>query len=324
MKIVVLDGHTLNPGDNPWLPIEELGDVTVYPRTEPEDIVSRASGAEIVLTNKTPLTAEILNQLPDLRYIGVLATGFDVVDIEAAGRLGIPVCNVPGYGTNAVAQYVFALILELNHRVHDHDVSVKDGDWARNDDWCYWRSPQVELTGQTMGVVGFGAIGSRVCELAHAFGMRVVVNTRTPKPVPDYAPFSYASIEDVFEQADIVSLHCPLTAENDQFVNSSLLSRMKPDALLINTARGRLINEADLVDALHAHNLRGAALDVVSSEPIAEDNLLLSAPGCLLTPHIAWASLTARQNLMRQAAVNLHGFQQGRPSNVVNEEWLVG
>ncbi|GAB6175387.1 D-2-hydroxyacid dehydrogenase [Desulfobaculum senezii] len=324
MKIVVLDGQTLNPGDNPWLPIEELGDVTVYPRTEPEDIVERAQGARMVLTNKSALTADVIAQLPDMRYIGVLATGFDMVDLEAAGRRGIPVCNVPGYGTNAVAQFVFAMILELNHRVRDHDLSVKDGDWARSEDWCYWRSPQVELTGQTMGVVGFGAIGSRVCELAHAFGMRVLVNTRTPKPVPDYAPFSYASIEQVFEQSDVVSLHCPLTPENEGFVDEALLSRMRPDALLVNTSRGRLINEPDLAAALHAHNLRGAALDVVSHEPIAPDNPLLTAPGCLLTPHIAWASLTARQNLMRQAAANIHAFQQGRPINVVNGDLLVG
>ncbi|NJB69033.1 glycerate dehydrogenase [Desulfobaculum xiamenense] len=322
MKIVVLDGHTLNPGDNPWVPLEELGDVTVYPRTATEDIVPRAQDAEIVLVNKTPLTAETLSQLPNLRYIGVLATGFDVVDLEAAGRRGIPVCNVPGYATNAVAQYVFAMILELDHHIRDHDASVKAGLWAASEDWCFWNTPQIELTGQTMGIIGFGAIGSRVSELAHAFGMKVLACTRTPKPVPDYAPFSYASIEEVFEQADVISLHCPLTADNERFVNADLLSRMKPEALFINTARGRLVDEHALAAALAAGKLRGAALDVVSAEPISSDNPLLSAPGCILTPHIAWASLTARQNLMRQAGANVRAYLAGRPANVVNDTWL--
>jgi len=317
MKIVVLDGYTLNPGDHSWKDVEAFGELTVHKFTEEPDILSRSRGAEIILTNKTPLTAETLEQLPDLKYIGVLATGFNVVDIEAARSRGIPVTNIPTYGTDSVAQFVMALLLELCHHVAHHSDAVRDGAWKRAGQFCFWDFPLIELAGRTMGIIGFGRIGRRVGELAHAFGMKVLAADVYRDNPPDF-PFEWAEIPEVFAKADVVSLHCPQTADNVEMVNRDLLERMKPSAFLINTSRGGLIQEADLAAALEAGTLAGAACDVVSAEPIKDDNPLLSAPNMILTPHIAWATLSARQRLMKTTAENIGAFLEGSPINVVN------
>ena len=329
MKIVVLDGYTLNPGDNPWDEVAALGELVVHDRTAPQQVVERAAGAGIVLTNKTPLTAQDLERLPELRYISVLATGYNIVDTAAAARRGIPVSNVPVYGTDAVAQFVFALLLELCHRVGLHDRLVREGEWTKSGDYSFWKVPLVELAGRTLAVVGFGRIGRRVGELAHAFGMKVLAveppaseppaEAAPPGPAaPEYRPFAWASLEEAFAAADVVSLNCTLTPDNEGMVNATLLRRMKPTAFLINAARGQLVNEADLAQALAAGRLAGAALDVVSGEPIHPDNPLLEAPNCILTPHIAWAALEARRRLMRTTAENIRGFLAGNPQNRVN------
>ena len=332
MKIVVLDGYTLNPGDNPWDEVAALGELLVYDRTAPQEVVGRAAGAEILLTNKTPVTAADLEQLPALRLISVLATGYNIVDVAAAAGRGIPVCNVPVYGTDAVAQFVFALLLELCHRVGLHDQAVREGEWQRSGDFSFWKSPLLELAGRTMVVVGFGRIGRRVGELAHAFGMKVLAvdpaaeraargrdaaGAASPTLRPQH-PFAWAGLEEAFRQADVVSLNCTLTRENEGFVNEGLLRLLKPSAFLVNASRGQLVNETDLARALREGRLAGAALDVVSSEPIRSDNPLLGAPNCILTPHIAWAALEARQRLMRTTAENIRAFLAGKPRNRVN------
>ncbi len=318
MNIVVLDGYTLNPGDNPWTAVEAFGDLKVYDRTAPEDIVERALPADIILTNKTPLTAETLEQLPNLKFISVLATGFNVVDVQAARGRNIPVSNVPVYGTDSVAQFVFALLLELCHHVGDHDKAVKDGRWSSNPDFCFWNTTLVELVGKTMGVVGFGRIGRRVGALANAFGMKVIAYDAMRGDDPDFAPFQWASLEEVFSLSDVVSLHCPQTRENAGFVNQALLQKMQSHAFFINTARGGVVNENDLAEALNTETLAGAAVDVVSTEPIKPDNPLLNAKNCLVTPHQAWATLSARKRLMGTTAENIAAFTQGKPINVVN------
>ena len=319
MKIVVLDGHTLNPGDNPWDALARCGELEVFDRTPPDRVVARAAGAEIVLTNKTVLTAEAIAALLRLRFIAVLATGYNVVDIEAARRRAIPVANVPEYGTSAVAQHTFALLLELCHRVGDHARAVAAGEWTRAPDFSFWFAPPVELDGLTMGIVGFGRIGQRVAALAHAFGMRVLASGRSRRGAPDYAGVAWRSIPELFAEADVVSLHCPLTADNAQFVNRALLARMRPTALLLNTARGGLIDEAALAAALAAGTLAGAALDVLSTEPPHADNPLVGARNCIITPHLAWASLPARRTLMATTVRNVEAFLAGTPINVVNQ-----
>lgn len=318
MRIVVLDGQTLNPGDNPWTSIGALGELTVYDRTPPALIAERAAGAEIVLTNKTPLRADALARLPALRFIAVLATGYDIVDGAAARARNIPVANVPEYGTASVAQHVFALLLELASHVGEHDTAVKAGEWSAAADFCFWKTPPVELAGLTMGIVGLGRIGRRVAALAEAFGMEVLTARRAGRADAGEQLYPEADIETVFAHADVVSLHCPLTAANARFVNRDLLQRMKPTAFLINTARGGLIDEPALAAALAAGVLAGAAVDVVSAEPIRPDNPLLHAPRCVLTPHIAWASLAARRRLMQTTVHNVAAFLAGRPINVVN------
>jgi len=318
MRIVVLDGYTLNPGDNPWDEVAALGELTVYDRTPRDRIVERARDAAIILTNKTPLSAETLDMLPNLEFITVLATGYNVVDVAAARARGIPVSNVPVYGTESVAQFVFALVLELCHHVAAHSASVERGDWSNSADFCYWNTPLIELAGKRMGIIGFGRIGRRAGELAHAFGMEVLASDVSPGRDPAYAPFAWRSIEEVFAEADIVTLHCPQTPENAGFVNAALLGRMQRHAFFINTARGGLVNETDLADALNRGAIAGAAVDVVSSEPIAPGNPLAGARNCLITPHIAWATLAARRRLMKTTAENIAGFIQGTPINVVN------
>jgi glycerate dehydrogenase len=323
MKIVVLDGYTLNPGDNPWEPVEAFGHLTVNDRTDPARVAETASGAEILLTNKTPVTAETVNALKSLKFISVLATGYNIVDVEAAGKLGIPVSNIPEYGTDSVAQFTMALILELSHHVGEHDRSVHNGDWSSCPDWCYRRTPQVLLSGKTMGIVGFGRIGRRVGELAHAFGMNVLAFDTAPANNPDYQPFEWCDVDEIFKKSDIVTLHCPQTAENTGFVCKSLLKSMKRTGFLINASRGGLVCEKDLAEALNTGILAGAALDVVSAEPIDPDNPLLSAKNCLLTPHMAWSTLEARRRLMQGTAENIRSFIAGRPINVVNRAFLV-
>jgi glycerate dehydrogenase len=318
MNIVVLDGYTLNPGDNPWTPVQGQGNLVVYDRTPADQIVARAVDAEIVLTNKTPLTAQTISALPRLRFIAVLATGYNVVDIDAAARRQIPVSNVPVYGTDTVAQHVFACLLSVIHRPYQHDAAVRQGRWQQSGDFCFWLSPLTELVGKTMGIVGFGRIGRRTAEVAHALGMRVLAHDVYQGNPPAYQPFAWSSIDGVFAESDVVSLHCPQTPDNARFVNQALLSRMKPTAILINAARGGLVHEQDLADALNAGVLAAACLDVVSVEPIQESNPLLAAKNCLITPHIAWATVEARRRLMQTTGENIAAFIAGRPINVVN------
>lgn len=315
MKIVVLDGHALNPGDLSWAALEELGEVEVFARSTAEEIRVRAADADVLLTNKAPLPEKVIEGLPRLKLVGVLATGYNVVDVAAARRAGVTVSNVPDYGTNTVAQYVMALLLELCHQVGEHSRASRAGEWAGSADWTFWHTPQIELYGKTIGIVGFGRIGRRVAELAEAFGMRVIYNSR--KAYEDVAQ-NYRGLEELFAEADVVSLHCGLTAENAGMVNAALLGRMKRSAFLINTARGGLVNEADLAAALEDGVLAGAAVDVLSSEPPAAENPLLRAKNCIVTPHMAWAALEARQRIMATTVENVKAFLAGTPVNVVS------
>lgn len=316
-RIVVLDGHTLNPGDNPWHGLEKISQLTVYPRTSPAEFLDRAKDADILLTNKTPIKREQLDQLPKLKFIAVLATGYNVVDIAAAREKGISVSNVPSYGTDSVAQHVIALMMELFNQVGEHAQSVRAGDWSRCQDFSYWKRSVREISGLSLGIVGFGRIGQRVARIGHAMGMNVLAATRSLKTDGTY-PVRQLGVEDLFAEADVISLHCSQTAENFQFVNRALIERMKPTAFLINTARGTLINEADLAQALHEHRIAGAALDVVSVEPPDSNNPLFGAPNCLITPHMAWCSLSARQRLMQTTVENVQAFIQGAPINCVD------
>jgi glycerate dehydrogenase len=318
MRIVILDGYTLSQGRNVWESIASQGDLAVHDRTSPAEVVDRARNAEVVLTNKAPLGQETLGRLPALRYVAVIATGYNCVDVDAARRRGIPVSNVPEYGTDSVAQLTFALLLELCHHVGDHDRAVREGAWSMSPDWCFWRHPLVELSGLRMGIVGFGRIGRRVGEIAHVFGMEVLAASRSRQAAPSYDGFSWRSIPEIFEESDVVSLHCPETPETRGFVTSSLLGRMKKTAWLLNTSRGSLIDERSLATALDERILAGAALDVVAQEPIRPDNPLLNARNCILTPHLAWATEAARRRLIDETARNLTAFREGRPRNVVN------
>lgn len=315
-KIVVLEGYASNPGDLSWEEFAALGELTVYDRTAPEEILPRIRDAQIVLINKTRLTAELLAQCPHLRMIGVMATGYNVVDIDAAKRLGITVCNVPGYSTMAVAQMTFALLLEMTQQVGLHNSSVHAGRWTQAPDFCYWDAPLTELDGKTMGLIGYGAIGQAVGRIAQAFGLRLLVTARHERPVPEGARF--VSAEELLREADIVSLHCPQTAENLHMIDAAALESMKNGAILLNTARGGLIDEQAVADALKRGKLRFYGADVVSAEPIGADNPLLTAPNCYLTPHIAWAPKETRVRLHGVVLENLRAFLAGRPQNVVN------
>jgi len=317
MRLVVLDGYTLNPGDNPWTEVAKQVDLTVHDRTAPEEIVERAATAEIVLTNKTPLSAATLAQLPQLRFISVLATGYNIVDTSAAEERGIVVSNVPEYSTDSVAQLVLAMLLHFCHQPARHDQAIRNGHWQNCGDFCFWIAPLRELVGLKMGIVGFGRIGRRVGELAHALGMEVLAFDVNPQVPPAYQPFGWRSLEELFSQSDVVTLHCPQTSDNAGLVNRQLLSRMKPTALLINAARGGLVVEQDLADALNQGVLAGAALDVLSCEPPPAEHPLLHAQNCLLTPHIAWATVEARRRMMAVTAENVAAFLRGQPQNVV-------
>lgn len=316
MKIIVLDGYGLNPGDLTWKGFEELGELTVYDRTSPSELLERAAGAEALVTNKTLITSENMDALPDLKYIGVLATGYNVVDIDAAKARGIVVTNIPAYSTASVAQMVFAHILNITQRVGYYADENKQGRWTKNADFCYWDTHLVELQGKKMGIVGFGNIGQATARIAQAFGMEVCVYSSKPQfALP--SGIKKMELDELFGECDVVSLHCPLTPDTKEMVNAERLSKMKPNAILINTGRGPLINEQDLADALNEGKIAAAGLDVLSVEPSVEGNPLLGARNCFITPHIAWATLEARTRLMDIAVQNLKYYQKGQIVNNV-------
>jgi len=317
MKIAVLDGYCLNPGDLSWDALREFGQPVIFDRTRVDEVLERAAGAEIVLVNKTPLPGYILEALPALRYVGVTATGYDIVDVDVARARGIMVTNIPTYGTASVAQFVFALLLELCDNVRLHADAVRAGEWSRSPDWSFWKSPLIELAGKTMGVVGFGRIGRQVGCIADAMGMRVIAHDTYRGEEPGWPGFRWADLEELLAESDVVSLHSPLFPETSGMMNARTLGLMKPSAFLINTSRGPLVLDRDLADALNAGKLAGAGLDVLSEEPPADDNPLLSARNCLVTPHIAWATREARGRLMDQAIENIRAFLSGQPRNAV-------
>jgi glycerate dehydrogenase len=316
VRIVVLDGFALNPGDLSWDELRQLGDCEIFDRSTGHEIRERSQAADILLTNKTPLDRATIESLAKLKYIGVLATGYNIVDVQAASENSVVVSNIPTYGTSSVAQHVFALLLELTQRAGHHADTVRQGRWSKNPDWSYWDFPLVELEGLTFGIVGFGRIGQNVAKLAKAFGMELLVYQPQFKN-PLTANVQSVDLETLFARSDVVSLHCPLTKENEAFVNRTRLGLMKPTAFLINTSRGRLIHEQDLADILNEERIAGAGLDVLSTEPPSPDNPLLSAKNCIVTPHIAWATLAARRRLMRIAIENVRAFLAGQPVNTV-------
>jgi glycerate dehydrogenase len=317
IKIVVLDGYTLNPGDLDWKEISALGELKVYDRTAPGDIIERASGADALFTNKVVLTREIMANLPGLKFIGVLATGYNVVDTEAAREAGIVVTNIPAYSTQSVAQLAFAHILNFARQVDLHAHQVREGIWTGHRDFCFWSTPQVELTDKVLGIIGFGRIGQAIAKIGDAMGMKVIFqNHRKKEDIPLYA--KQVSLDELLRSSDYISINCPLTEDNRGFINKVTLSLMKQDAFLVNTGRGPLINEQDLADALNSGKIAGAGLDVLSVEPAVEGNPLLTARNCYITPHIAWATREARVRLMSIAASNLESFIQGNPVNKVS------
>lgn len=320
MKIVVLDGYTLNPGDISWSALAELGDLKVYDRTSynPKSIIENISDATIVFTNKTPLSQEVLAQLPSVKYIGVLATGYNVVDTEVAKKQNITVTNIPDYSSGAVAQFTMALLLELCHQIGAHNISVKNGDWVSSKDFCYWNSPLIELAGKTIGLIGFGKIGQATAKLAVAFGLKVLVYNRTIYNELESENLQFVTLNELLQKSDFVSLHCPLNKQTEGIINAENIFKMKKSAMLINTSRGPLVVEKDLANALNSNNLKAAAVDVISEEPMQKDNPLLNAKNCIITPHIAWASKEARLRLMDTAVGNLKAFIENSPINVVS------
>jgi glycerate dehydrogenase len=317
MKLINLDASALNPGDMSWDVLNQFGEVTLYQRTEDEaQAIQRIGDHDIVLTNKVPITESLLEACPNIKLICIQATGYNIVDTAACARRGIPVCNVPDYGTAAVAQFTLALMLELCHRIGYHDAAVHDGKWCRSSTFCFWDTPQMELGGKTLGIIGFGRIGQATAKLAQAFGMRVITCSRTRKETnPDV---EYVDLDTLLAQSDFISLHCPLFAENTRMVNAEFIGKMKDGAFLINTARGGLLDEQAVADALSAGKLAGAAVDVVTEEPMKEYNPLLNAPNCIITPHIAWAPKESRQRLLDCCVENIRAFLRGKPQNVVN------
>jgi glycerate dehydrogenase len=318
MKIVVLDGYTLNPGDLSWEGIENFGELKVYDRTPEDKILDRVKDANVVFTNKTPISNETIAACPNLKYIGVLATGYNVVDVEAAKEHNIPVSNIPVYGTAAVAQMVFALLLEVCHHVAAHSDAVYAGDWTNNQDWCFWNYPLIELAGKTLGVIGFGRIGQNTAKIAGAFGMKVLAYDEYPNDAGRELG-EYVSLDELFANSDVIALHCPLFPSTQGMINKESIAKMKDGVILINNSRGPLVVEQDLADALNSGKVYAAGLDVVSTEPIKEDNPLLKAKNCIITPHISWAPKESRQRLMDLAADNLRSFVDGKPNNIVNE-----
>lgn len=321
-NIVILDGYTVNPGDNPWDSLQALGACTIYDRTPADLTLERARNADVILVSKVRLDEAALEALPNLKFISMLATGYNNVDVAAAGRRGIPVSNIPAYSTESVVQATFALLLELAMHAGLHDASVKAGDWVACPDFAYWKTPLLELNGLTLGIVGYGAIGRAVARVGAAFGMKIIAHApRIPQDAGS-VPVRFVALDELFATADVVSLHCPQTPENGGFVNARILGLMKPGALLLNLARGGLVNEADLAQALRDGRIAGAGLDVVAHEPMLADNPLLQAPNCIFTPHIAWASLAARKRLTAIAAANVAAYLDGAPVNVVNGQFL--
>ncbi|GLU54000.1 D-2-hydroxyacid dehydrogenase [Dyadobacter frigoris] len=316
MNIVILDGYTLNPGDLDWAPISNLGNTTIYDRSTAEEIVERAKDADAVLVNKVVLNDLLLSQLPKLKYIGVCATGYNNIDTISAKKHGITVTNVKAYGPASVAQHTFALLLALVNRIETHSHSVFQGEWSASADFAYWKTPLVELAGKTMGLIGLGDIGTQVAGIALAFGMKVIAYRKNPGQT-DNPNIQMVSLEELFKKSDVISLHCPLTDETKNIINRDSLSMMKPTSYLLNTGRGPLINEDDLAQALADKTISGAGLDVLSSEPPVSTNPLLSAPNCVITPHIAWASFESRKRLLQMVADNLNSFNEGNLINVV-------
>ncbi len=316
MKIVVLDGHTLNPGDLCWDALHALGTCEIHDRTPPGQVAARCADAEVLITNKALVPREVIAALPKLRFITVTATGFNIVDAAAARERGIPVSNVPLYGTRAVAQFTIAMLLELCHHIGAHSDSVRAGDWVKSADWCYARTPLLELDGLTLGIVGWGRIGQATADIARAMGMKIIAASRTPKPPRDGVEF--VDMDTLFRRADVVSLHCPLTPETKSLVNAQRLTLMKPTAFLLNTSRGPLLDEAAVANALNSGRIAAAGLDVLSCEPPKADNPLLTARNCLITPHQAWAARAARARLLETSVANVKAFLAGAPQNVVN------
>jgi glycerate dehydrogenase len=318
MKIVILDGYTLNPGDLSWDELKKFGDLTVYDRSPAGTVVERAAGAEVIFTNKTPVSAESIEQLPALKFIGVLATGYNIVDTAAAKSKGIIVSNVPGYGTASVAQMTFALLLELCLHVQKHSDAVEEGKWSRSADWCFWDYPLTELSGKTIGIIGFGHIGQQVGNIAAAFGMNIIGNSRNRTDQSHRPHFKWAGIPELLQQSDVISIHCPLSPETKGLINKERLQMMKRSAFLLNTSRGPIIVDEDLAEALNNGVIAGAGIDVLSAEPPPENNPLFTAKNCIITPHIAWATKEARARLMQATVNNLAAFLKGNPVNVVN------
>jgi glycerate dehydrogenase len=320
MKIVVLDGFTLNPGDLSWDGMKQFGELTVHDRTnfDPEKVIDTVGDAEIVFTNKTPLPKAVLEKLSSVKYIGVLATGYNIVDVVAAKSLNIKVTNIPTYGTTAVAQFTIALLLEMCHHAGEHSRAVKNGAWTSSSDFCFWDYPLIELTGKTMGLIGFGRIGQETAKIAQAFGLKIVVHDININPELENQNCKYVTLDELFAQSDIISLHCPLFDSNKGIINKSNIAKMKDGVMIINTARGPLVNEEDLTEALNSGKIGAAALDVVSREPILNNNPLLRARNCIITPHIAWAPKESRSRLMNTAVKNLEAFLKGKPINIVN------
>lgn len=318
MKIVILDGTALNPGDLSYDCINQFGDVTLYARTDTEtQAIERIGDNEIILVNKVPITETILDACPNIKLVCVQATGYNIVDCQACAKRGIPVTNVPAYGTAAVAQFTIALMLELCHQIGIHDRSVHQGDWIKSSNFCYWLTPQMELGGKTLGIIGFGRIGRAVAQLAKAFDMRVIAYNRSQCEEGRQIA-EYVDLDTLFAESDFISLHCPQFAETEKMINSQSIAKMKEGAILINTARGGLVDESALAEALRSGKLRGAAVDVVSQEPMNADNPLLTAPNCIITPHIAWAPVESRQRLLDCVVENIRAFLNGTPQNVVN------
>ncbi len=320
MKIVVLDGYTLNPGDLNWDGINQFGELKVHDRTdfEPESVIKTIGDAEIIFTNKTPLPKEVLDRVPTVKYIGILATGYNVVDTIAAKELGIVVANIPTYGTTAVAQFTFALLLEICHNVGAHNEAVYKGDWTKSLDFCFWNYPLTELAGKTMGLIGFGRIGQATAKIAQAFGLNILMFDIYQNPEIESDTCKYATLDELLANSDIISLHCPLFDSTLGIINKDNIAKMKDGVIIINTSRGPLVVEQDLCDALNSGKVAGAAVDVVSSEPIALDNPLLKAKNCIITPHIAWAPKESRSRLINTAVENLGAFLKGEPINIVN------
>lgn len=317
MKIVILDGYTLNPGDLSWEEMEKFGEVIAFDRTDEEDIIGRIGEAEIVFTNKTPITRETLDACHNIRFIGVLATGYNVIDVEYAKEKGIPVANIPSYGTAAVGQFAIALLLEICHHVAHHSDAVHEGKWSSNPDWCFWDYPLIELAGKTMGIIGFGRIGQNTGMIAKALGMNVIAYDEYPNDAGrDIA--EYVSLDGLLETSDVIALHCPLFPSTEGIINRETIAKMKDGVIIINNSRGQLIVEKDLADGLNSGKVYAAGLDVISIEPIDENNPLLSAENCIITPHISWAPKESRQRLMNYAVENLRKFLEGTPVNIVN------